>query len=141
MVQLLSGLPWWLSGKESTCQCRRCGFKPWVGKMPWRRKWQPTPILFPGKSHGQRSLTGYRPWGCRRVRHNLATKQQQESVSTMIKISYQKIWSSLETIIRFSWKCHFECLDFQTFEKCLSDFWLKMDMCKYFFSQLLEKLA
>ena len=37
------GLPKWLSGKESTCQCRRCGCNPWVGKIPWRRKWQPTP--------------------------------------------------------------------------------------------------
>ena len=35
----LSGLPWWVSGKESTCQCRRCGFDPWVGKIPWRKKW------------------------------------------------------------------------------------------------------
>ena len=50
--------PRWLSGKESTCQCRRCGFNPWVRKMPWRRKWQPTPVL-PEKSHGQRSLVGY----------------------------------------------------------------------------------
>ena len=33
------GLPWWLSGKESTCQCRRWEFSPWVGKIPWRRKW------------------------------------------------------------------------------------------------------
>ena len=38
-------LPWWLSGKESTCQCRRCGFDPWVGKIPWRRKWQPVLCL------------------------------------------------------------------------------------------------
>ena len=45
-------LPMWLSGKESACQCRRCGFHPWVGKIPWRRKWQPTPILLPEKSHG-----------------------------------------------------------------------------------------
>ena len=36
------GLPWWLSGKESACQCRRWGFDPWVGKIPLRRKWQPT---------------------------------------------------------------------------------------------------
>ena len=39
------GLPWWLSGKESVCQCRRYGFDPWVGKIPWRRKWQPTPVF------------------------------------------------------------------------------------------------
>ena len=38
------------------------GFDPWVGKIPWRRKWQPTPVFLPGKSHGQRSLTGYSPW-------------------------------------------------------------------------------
>ena len=50
------GLPWWLGGKESTSQCRRCGFDSWVRKIPWRRKWQPTPVFLPGKSHGQRSL-------------------------------------------------------------------------------------
>ena len=49
--------------KESACQCKRPGFNPWVGKIPWRRKWQSTPILLPGKSHGQRSLVGYSPRG------------------------------------------------------------------------------
>ena len=34
----------------------RCGFDPWVGKIPWRRTWQPTPVFLPGASHGQRSL-------------------------------------------------------------------------------------
>ena len=58
-------LPRWLSGKESTCQCRRHRFDPWVGKIPWRRKWQPTPVFLPGESHGQRSLVGYSPWGCK----------------------------------------------------------------------------
>ena len=37
-------------------------FNPWLRKIPWRRKWQPTPVSLPGKSHGQRSLLGYRPW-------------------------------------------------------------------------------
>ena len=63
-----SGLPRWCSGKESTCQCRShrgCEFNSWVGKIPWRRKWQPTPVLFTGKFHGQESLAGYSPWGCR----------------------------------------------------------------------------
>ena len=41
----LHRLPWWLSGKESTCQCRRLGFNPWVRKIHWRRKWQPTPVF------------------------------------------------------------------------------------------------
>ena len=39
------------------------GFDPWVRKIPWRRKWQSTPVLLPGKSHGHRSLVGYSPWG------------------------------------------------------------------------------
>ena len=64
-----SGLPLptplsrWLSAKEFACQCRRCKFDPWVGKIPWRRKWQPTSVFLPGKSHEQRSLAGYSPWG------------------------------------------------------------------------------
>ena len=59
----LLGLRRWLSGKESACQCRRCGFYPWVRKIRWRRAWQPTPVSLPGKSHGQRSLVGHSPWG------------------------------------------------------------------------------
>ena len=70
------GLPWWLSGKEPACQCR---FDPWVGKIPRRRKWLPTPVFLPGKSHEQRSLAGVRgvlqAMGSKRVRHDLGTKQ------------------------------------------------------------------
>ena len=55
-------LPRWYSDKEFACQCRRCIFDPWVGKIPWRRAWQPTPVLLPGESHRQRSLAGYSPW-------------------------------------------------------------------------------
>ena len=54
-------LPRWLSSKESACQCRRHRFDPWVGKIPWRRKWQPTPVCLPRKFHGQWSLTCYSP--------------------------------------------------------------------------------
>ena len=54
-------LPWWFSGKESACQCRRHRFNPWSRKIPWRRKWQPAPVLLPGKSCGPRSLVGYSP--------------------------------------------------------------------------------
>ena len=73
----LHRLPRWLSGKESACQCRRHGFDPWVWEIPWRRKWQPTPVFLPGKSHRQRSLVGYSPQGHKRVQHDLVTKQQQ----------------------------------------------------------------
>ena len=55
------GLPWWLSGKESACRCRRHGFDPWVRKIPWRRAWQPTLVFLPEVSYGQRSLAGYSP--------------------------------------------------------------------------------
>ena len=60
------GLPGWLSGKECACQCRklrRWGFDPWIRKIPWRSKWEPSPIFLPGKSHGQKSQEGYSPWG------------------------------------------------------------------------------
>ena len=55
--------------KESTCQLRghrKCRFHPWVGKIPWRRKWQLAPVFLPGKLYGQRSLAGYSPWGHRK---------------------------------------------------------------------------
>ena len=69
------GLPRWLSGREYACQCRRCGFNPRIGKIPWRRKWPPTPVFLPGKFHGQRCLADYSPWGGKRVRHNFTSKQ------------------------------------------------------------------
>ena len=47
---------------------QRLRFDPWVRKIPWIREWQPTPVFLPGKSHGQRSLVGYSPWGHKRVR-------------------------------------------------------------------------
>ena len=70
-------LPQLFSGKESACQCRRHGFNPWIRKIPWRRKWQPIPVFLLGKFHGQRSPVGYSPWSCKRVEHDLATKQQK----------------------------------------------------------------
>ena len=60
------GFPVGARGKEPAQQCRRHkrhGFFPWAGKIPWRRKWQPTPVFLPGESHGQRRLAGYSPWG------------------------------------------------------------------------------
>ena len=62
------GFPGGASGKEFACQCRRpkrWRFDPWVGKIPWSRKWQPTPVFLPEESHGQRSLADYSPWGCK----------------------------------------------------------------------------
>ena len=61
----LRGFPGGPSGKETPYQCRRPGFHPWVGKIPWRREWQPAPVFLPGESHGQRSLVV-----SQRVRHD-----------------------------------------------------------------------
>ena len=58
----LQELPRWCSAKRSACQletCKRRGFDPGVGKIPWRRAWQPTPVFLPGEPQGQRSLAGY----------------------------------------------------------------------------------
>jgi len=52
---------------ESTWQCRRWEFNPWVEKVFWRRKWQPTPVFLPGESRGQRSLVGFSPWTCKEL--------------------------------------------------------------------------
>ena len=64
-----SSFPGGIVGKESTvAQCRRhkkCQFSPRVGKISWRRARQPTPVFLPRESHGQRSLAGYIPWGCK----------------------------------------------------------------------------
>ena len=62
-LQEYGGLPWWLRDKESACKARATGdgFDPWVGKLPWRKAWQPTPLLLSGGSHEQRRLVDYGP--------------------------------------------------------------------------------
>ena len=63
---------------------KRLGFDPWVRKIPWRRKWQPTLIFLPGKSHEKRSLVGYSPWGGKGIGHGLVTKQERGSPRSYI---------------------------------------------------------
>ena len=71
----MKGLPWWLRWQSGCLQCGRPGFDPCVGKIPWRRQWQPTLVLLPGKSHGWRSLVGHSPWG--KSRHDSETSPSQ----------------------------------------------------------------
>ena len=71
-------------------QSWRPGCLSWVGKIPWGRKWQPTPACLPRKSHGQRSLAGYSPWGWKRVGHDLAT-----SLSVLFKNVWQCVQAHL----------------------------------------------
>ena len=93
----------WLSGKESICQCRRhrrCRFNLWVRKIPWRRKWQPTPVFLPRKPHGQTTQqlnnnsywcrildqTYRRHYGCENEYNTLAAfKKLQATLKTMVK--------------------------------------------------------
>ena len=73
------------TGKEPTCQCWRCkrhGFNTWVGKIPWRRKWQPTSVLLSGEFHGQKSLAGYSP----RVRKELDMKSRDITLPTKVRL-------------------------------------------------------
>ena len=53
---------------------------PWVGRMPWKRKWEPTPVSLPGKSHGQRSLADCSPWGCKRVRQTSCLNNRESRI-------------------------------------------------------------
>ena len=73
------GLTWWHIGKDSACQCRRCGFNLWVRKIPWRRKWQLTPVFLPGESPWTEEPGGLQSTGSKRVRHGWVTKQQQHN--------------------------------------------------------------
>ena len=84
------GLPWWLRQQKICLQCGRPRFNPWVRKILWS-KWQPTPVLLPGKSHGWRSLAVYKSMGLQRVGHNWAT-------------SISQLWTSLLFHVRI---CYF----------------------------------
>ena len=65
-MYVINGSNRWCNGKESACQWQRlkkCGSNPWVGKIPWKRKWQPTPVSLPGKIPWTGELEVYSPWG------------------------------------------------------------------------------
>ena len=65
MSLVFKGFPCNSDGKD--LKCRRPRFDPWVGKIPWRKEWQPTLVFVPGEFYGQRSLAGYSPWGCKEL--------------------------------------------------------------------------
>ena len=60
------------------------GFNPWVGKVPQRRAWQPTPVFLPGESHGQRDLAGYSPWGCKELDATEVTQHNEKEKMMML---------------------------------------------------------
>ena len=61
------GFPGGSDHKESACNAEDPGSIPGLGRSPWRRKWQPTPVFLPGKSQGQRNLADYSPWSCKEL--------------------------------------------------------------------------
>ena len=69
---------------------KRYGFNPWVGKMPWRREWHPTPVFLPGKFHEQRSLASHSPWGCKELdtTEQLSTSGNNKTKQMTILRSY-----------------------------------------------------
>ena len=105
---------------------RETRFDPWVGKIPWRRKWQPTPILLPGKSHGQRSLIGYSPWGhkeldtterlhftslphCRQMLYCLSYQGSPNQIMVIINFTLYPLFS-YNVSARQHWYCTSRCL-------------------------------
>ena len=102
-VWLSGGFPGGASDKEPTCQCQRYrmpGFSPWVRKIPWRRKWQSTPVPLPGKSHGPKSLVGCTP-----------KSRTPPSDFTFTLVTKAKIWKqpkrpSIDEWVRKLWYIH-----------------------------------
>ena len=79
---------------------RRPGFDLWVGKIPWRRAWQPSPVLLPGESHGQRSLAGYSPWGRKEsdTSERLSTEHFVSKFGQAVRVS--SVFTSLIYLIK-----------------------------------------
>ena len=92
------GFPGGTSGKESACQCRRPRrhrFAPWVGRIPWNRKWHPTLVFLPGKCRGQRSLVGYSPAGCRE-----SDMTEWLSTRSQVRLRKERNWASQVALVR-----------------------------------------
>ena len=111
------------AGKASTCQRRGRRFDPCVGKVSWRRKWQPTPVFLPGKSHGRRSLAGCRLQGRKRGGHCLVTKQQEQTGYLKVKSGFCKTccWSiaALRCAVRFCCRAKWISCTYASFPSAL----------------------
>ena len=89
-------------GKKSAYNAGDAGNRvsiPGLRRFPWRRAWQPTPVSLPGKSHGQRSLGGYSPWGCKELgmteatEHTDSTHVSNRQLTTSMQVHYMKCWA------------------------------------------------
>ena len=102
------GLPRWLNGIESACQCQRCKFSPWVGKISWRKILQPTPVFLPGEFHGQRGLVGYG------VGHDWVTEyaHTQEKLFPELSLGFSGLLSFVSSFLHLKINIHIYCLGF-----------------------------
>ena len=98
---LLTWYSWWFRWWRVGLQCRRPGFIPWVGKIPWRRKWQPTAVFSPEESHGQKSLADYSSWG-----------RQELDTTERITLSHFYSWPEV-------WKAEAERVEVREAAKCM----------------------
>ena len=89
------GLPWWLRWERIGLQCGRPGFNPWLGKIPWRRAWQPTPVFSPGEPPWTKEPGRLQSMGLQRAGHNWVIKHTHgivgEDLVTLLKIGYIKV--------------------------------------------------
>ena len=118
------GLPRWCSGKEFAYQSRRhrrCGFDPWVGKIPWKRKWKPPPVFLPGKSHGQGSLEGCSSQGCKES--DTTSQPSTPTCAHTYKISKQQ-GSAVQHRELYSASCNNLSTERKVNVKSLSRVWL-----------------
>ena len=95
-ASLSGGLPRWLSGKESICQCSRRGFSTWDGKIPWRWKQKPTPVFLLGKSCGQRILAGHSPWGYKELDKTEQLHLSKKAIEHLVSILEPTLMTSFE---------------------------------------------
>ena len=129
----LRGLPRWLSGKQSACQCKRHerhGFDPWVKKIPSRREWQPTPGFLPGESHAQRSLASYTTSWVRKesdMTDRLCMKTHTASCGKWHHTGYLKqnilhlfIWPTCIAFVIVSWKAF--CFKYSSLHRSILNF-------------------
>ena len=91
------------AGKEICLQCRRSKFDPWLGKIPWRREWLPTPVFLLGEFYGQRSLAGYRPWGHEESGLTEATKHMKYT-KCLVWLGFRCIHTHTKVPNSWSWR-------------------------------------
>ena len=121
------GLPGGDGGKGPACHCRSCRgcrFSPRVERVPWGRRWPPAPVLLPGNPHGRRGLAGYSSWGQKRVGHDLATTQWQQSDTTRTQFSTQARCSWVLILYKFWIQVLYQMYNYQIFSLSLTCFFI-----------------